>query len=88
MRGGTQRRFNTAQRATTPVAGAARLSVKVQRQDAVMVTTVGGVEGALEAKPAPIARGLRGDADRTPSPRTGTVWEPLDKHAEDGQLYS
>lgn len=53
-----------------------------------MVTTVGGVEGALEAKPAPLARGLRGDADRTPSPRTGTVWEPLDKHAEDGQLYS
>lgn len=52
-----------------------------------VIATAGGVEGALGTKPASVARAGEGTRTRT-LPGTGTVREPLDKHAADRQVYS
>lgn len=57
------------------------------RQSAAVMATAGGVEGALGTKPASVAGAGEGMRTRT-LPRTGTVREPLDKHAADRQVYS
>lgn len=59
----------------------------LQRQNAAVMATAGGVEGALGTKPASVAGAGEGTRTRT-LPRTGTVREPLDKHAEHRQVYS
>lgn len=51
------------------------------------MATAGGVEGALGTKSASVAGAGEGMRTRT-LPRTGTVREPFNKHAEDRQVYS